>query len=46
MMKQITALEALQAHIQGKSVLLLGTAWTVKKSDSTSCDFNKTHKHT
>lgn len=79
MMKQITAQEALQAHIQGKSVLLLGTewndsdeascaiggslsrktttfrvkfliinfsfAWMGKELDSTSCDFNKTHKH-
>lgn len=35
MMKQITAQEALQAHIQGKSVLLLGTEWD--DSDEASC---------
>lgn len=35
MMKQITALEALQAHIQGKSVLLLGTEWNEK--DEAAC---------
>ena len=35
MMKQITAQEAFQAHIQGKSVLLLGTEWD--DSDEASC---------
>lgn len=35
MMKQITAQEALQAHIQGKSVLLLGTEWN--DNDEASC---------
>lgn len=35
MMKQITALEALQEHIQGKSVLLLGTEWNEK--DEVAC---------
>lgn len=35
MMKQITAQEALQAHMQGKSVLLLGTEWN--DSDEASC---------
>ena len=35
MMKQITALEALQAHIQGKSVLSLGTEWNEK--DEAAC---------
>lgn len=79
MMKQITAQEALQVHLQGKRVLLLGTEWNDsdeascaiggqlvtkdddfqsevsnyqffvcmdgKELDSTSCSFNKTHKH-
>lgn len=35
MLKQITAQEALQAHMQGKSVLLLGTEWN--DSDEASC---------
>ena len=35
MMKQITAIEALQAHMQGKSVLLLGTEWDEK--DEVAC---------
>lgn len=35
MMKQITAIEALQAHMQGKSVLLLGTECDEK--DEASC---------
>lgn len=35
MIKQITALEALEAHIKGKSVLLLGTEWD--DSDEASC---------
>ena len=35
MMKQITAIEALQAHMQGKSVLLLGTEWDEK--DEAAC---------
>lgn len=35
MMKQITAQEALKAHMQGKSVLLLGTEWN--DSDKASC---------
>lgn len=34
-MKQITAIEALQAHMQGKSVLLLGTEWN--DSDEAAC---------
>lgn len=35
MMKQITEQEALQAHMQGKSILLLGTEWN--DSDKASC---------
>lgn len=35
MMKQITAIEALQAHMQGKSVLLLGSEWNEK--DEAAC---------
>ena len=35
MMKQITAIEALQAHMQGKSVLLLGPEWNEK--DEAAC---------
>lgn len=35
MMKQITAIEALQAHMQGKSILLLGTEWDEK--DEAAC---------
>lgn len=34
-MKQLTAVEALQAHMQGKSVLLLGSEWNEK--DEASC---------
>lgn len=34
MMKQITAQEALQAHLNGKSVLLLGSEWNEKDEDS------------
>ena len=35
MMKQITAIEALQAHMQGKSVLLLGTG--LDEKDEAAC---------
>jgi hypothetical protein len=35
MMKQITAIEALQAFMQGKSILLLGTEWDEK--DEAEC---------
>lgn len=35
MLKQIIAQEALKAHMQGKSVLLLGTEWN--DSDKASC---------
>ncbi len=34
-MKEITAIEALQAHMQGKSILLLGTEWDEK--DEAAC---------